>query len=112
MTVAKLVGVEASGFRWWCPGCESHHIVPIAGMNAWGFNGDLEKPTLIPSVLVYGHLSFIDHNLDGEALLADTNKRMTPRCHTFIVDGRIQFLADCTHLLAGQTVDMLDLAEG
>ena len=27
-------------------------------------------------------------------------------CHSFVTDGRIQFLADCTHPLAGQTVDL------
>jgi hypothetical protein len=27
-------------------------------------------------------------------------------CHSFVVDGRIQFLGDCTHHLAGQTVDL------
>jgi hypothetical protein len=27
-------------------------------------------------------------------------------CHSFVTDGRIQFLNDCTHPLAGQTVDI------
>ena len=30
-------------------------------------------------------------------------------CHTFVTDGRIQFLSDCTHALAGQTVDLPDI---
>jgi hypothetical protein len=29
-------------------------------------------------------------------------------CHLFVTDGRIQFLGDCTHALAGQTVDLPD----
>jgi hypothetical protein len=29
------------------------------------------------------------------------------RCHLFIRDGALQFLSDCTHKLAGQTVDMV-----
>lgn len=29
-------------------------------------------------------------------------------CHSFVTDGRIQFLGDCTHSLAGQTVDLPD----
>ena len=29
-------------------------------------------------------------------------------CHSFVVDGRIQFLGDCTHELACQTVDIPD----
>jgi hypothetical protein len=27
-------------------------------------------------------------------------------CHSFVVDGRMQFLSDCTHVMAGQTVDI------
>jgi hypothetical protein len=27
-------------------------------------------------------------------------------CHSFVIDGRIQFLSDSTHVLAGQTVDL------
>lgn len=30
-------------------------------------------------------------------------------CHSFVQSGRIQFLSDCTHALAGQTVDLPDL---
>lgn len=31
------------------------------------------------------------------------------RCHTFITDGKVQFLSDCTHALAGQTLDLPEL---
>ena len=41
---------------------------------------------------------------EREAMLAD--KRINTVCHSFVTDGRIQFLADCTHALAGQTVDL------
>jgi hypothetical protein len=27
-------------------------------------------------------------------------------CHSFVTDGKIQFLGDCTHALAGQTVEL------
>jgi len=27
-------------------------------------------------------------------------------CYSYITDGRIQFLSDCTHELANQTVDL------
>lgn len=30
------------------------------------------------------------------------------RCHTFIRAGKIEFLGDCTHALAGQTVALPD----
>lgn len=33
-------------------------------------------------------------------------------CHSFVTDGRIQFLSDCTHSLAGQTVDLPEMPAG
>jgi len=66
-----------------CPGCGcGHHIDP----DRWTWNGDLVRPTVSPSLLVH---------LGGGR-----------RCHSFVRDGRIQFLSDCTHSLAGQTVDI------
>ena len=38
------------------------------------------------------------------AILSDP--RFSSVCHSFVTDGLIQFLGDCTHALAGQTVDM------
>lgn len=75
---------------WHCPGCEGGHAVPVNGPKAWTWNGDREKPTLHPSVFV--------------------NKgRANPTahvCHVWITKGQIQFLGDCTHALAGKTVDL------
>lgn len=69
-----------------CLGCEQVHEVVVGGPHAWGFNGSDDTLTLTPSVLVrWG---------DGRV------------CHSFVKDGRIQFLADCTHKLAGQTVPL------
>lgn len=80
--------------RWWCPGCKRAHVVPVAGGRVtWEFNGDLERPTLAPSVLVHQRL-----HTDGT--------EYAPRCHTFIRDGVIQFLDDCTHALAGLFVPL------
>lgn len=31
------------------------------------------------------------------------------RCHSFITDGKIQYLSDCFHELAGQTVDLPEI---
>ncbi len=63
---------------------------------AWGFNGDMDRPTLTPSI-----------NASRE--YRDPTNRPDRRCHSFVTAGRIQFLADCTHALAGQTVDLPDL---
>ena len=57
------------------------------------FNGDVLAPTLSPSLL--------QSRTEGE-------DHVPYVCHSFVVDGRIQFLGDCTHPLANQTVELLD----
>jgi len=57
----------------------------------WTWNGDLVRPTFSPSLLVTWEW--------GE-------ERTKKVCHSFIRDGRIQFLGDCTHAQAGRTVDL------
>ncbi len=69
-------------------------------MNPWTWNGDLEHPTLSPSVLVTW-----DEYENGDA--PPTPKR----CHSFVRNGQIEFLNDCTHALAGQTVELPELTD-
>lgn len=86
------------GIRFDCPGCGDPHVVPTgASANAWGFNGDFERPTLTPSILTRWKASNPD---DPEAVALEQV------CHSFVTDGRIQFLSDCTHALAGRTVEL------
>lgn len=59
-----------------------------AGGTGWQWNGSSDKPTLAPSLLA--HISDIK------------------KCRSFITDGRIRFLSDCWHKLAGQTVEIPD----
>lgn len=81
-------GTDVRHLLFWCPGCDSPHAPVIEGASPWIWNGDRERPTLQPSILV----------TDGAG----------SRCHTFVTDGQIQFLGDCTHALAGQTVPIPD----
>ncbi|MGH8437115.1 MAG: DUF6527 family protein [Pseudomonas sp.] len=76
-----------------CPGCNMLHGVNIETdvRPRWGWNGSIDKPTFTPSVLVR-----YDWGPERKPMV----------CHSFVTDGRIQFLADCTHALAGQTVDL------
>lgn len=75
--------------EWRCPGCGRLHNIPVTGAHAWGFNGDLAKPTLHPSVL-----EWVEPFSDPE-----DPKFHIPgyRCHFFLRDGVVEFLADCTH---------------
>lgn len=92
----KAVENRPGEFIFQCPGCDSLHMTWTALPNdltgaKWQFNGDVNRPTISPSLLVrwdYG---------------PEKTKHV---CHSFIKDGMIQFLSDCTHALAGQTVEI------
>lgn len=85
--------------RFYCPGCKGDHWVNIEdAWPVWTFNGDTEKPTLHPSVVV---------TYNGED--ADQEGCQPSRCHSWVRDGQIEFLSDCTHALAGQTVELPDV---
>ena len=77
------------------------------GTNCWTWNGDTESPTLKPSVLHEGTLPMTDAEYQGA--MSGTPVEPRPyRCHTWVTDGKAQFLDDCSHELRGQTVDMLE----
>jgi hypothetical protein len=108
------IGVDKAGNRWlhfWCPGCNEVHGPKIVGAGAWTWNGDRERPTIEPSILVTGVRRITDEEHDR--LMAGEKIEPEPRrCHSFLRDGHLQFLADCTHVLAGQTVELPEYPHG
>lgn len=104
----KLRSQEGGRIAFWCPGCKEMHRVT----SAWTFDGNVTAPTFSPSILVTsGHYApghtgkcWCDFNREHPG---DTSFECS-RCHSFVRAGRIQFLTDCTHELAGQTVDIPD----
>ena len=103
------------GYRFRCPGCGEEHVLPVGSGNGetyarWQFNGDLDKPTFTPSVLAMGNklVRDADGEWTGEWEKDAAGNPMPYVCHSFVTDGRIQFLGDCTHGLVNQTVDMTD----
>lgn len=98
MKLIKSSEVEGIYF-FHCPGCKCSHWFSTSGRTPsypneireqfkWTFNGNEESPTVRASILVKTAKNAI--------------------CHSFITDGKIQYLSDCTHELAGKTVDMVD----
>ena len=97
---SKLVNVDNHGVKYQvlcfrCPGCaemfdnDGYHMIPVNTTEhspAWSFNGNLEAPTLSPSIL--------------------TSKNDPQKCHSYLKDGVFEFLNDSTHSLAGQRVEM------
>lgn len=97
-----------------CPGCGGWHIFTVGFKDeaerlkhiqnrydkqecVWTFNGDLDLPTFSPSMLVRA------------PCWGEDRKPMV--CHSFVANGRIQFLNDCTHDLKGQTVDLPEIKD-
>jgi hypothetical protein len=116
----KLRAGEDGALLFWCPGCDGAHQVmtgPGAGPR-WGYNGDPGRPTFTPSVLVKsGH--YVSTHKPDDPCWCDYEQRLGKPapfqcmvCHSFVTDGRIQFLGDCTHQLAGQTVDLPKWEDG
>ena len=84
-----------------------------AGRAAWNFNGNLDRPTFAPSLLWRtGHFVTGTPPSDCRLCKGAAAERRTSYCgvcHSFVRDGRIEFLSDCTHALAGQTVDLPEI---
>ncbi len=103
--VLRTMGDGLVGFH--CPGCNEIHMVNT-DMNdrpAWGFNDNYDAPTFTPSILVRG----VQRLTEDEYQRVMSGETITPRpalCHSFVTDGRIQFLGDCLHELAGQTIEL------
>lgn len=95
MEVLGTVSNVPGRYIFYCPGCKFCHAIDTdpSKPKAWGFNGNMEKPTFTPSILV----TYTTGAGEKEMI-----------CHSFIVDGVWQFLNDCTHELAGQNVPMVD----
>lgn len=98
MAVVKKIDKAPGLFQVECPGCDMPHQIHTqhhSGNGAnWSFNDNMEKPTFSPSLLV----RFTWGEEQKENI-----------CHSYIKDGQWQFLNDCTHELAGQTVAMLEV---
>jgi hypothetical protein len=82
------------GYSYECPGCKQPHALVTKDVSGnsdmWHFEGPTESPSFFPSVL-YKDERYV--------------------CHSLVRNGQIQFLHDCTHGLAGQIVDMLDMVQ-
>lgn len=76
------------------PGPSGLMVLPVIlngrreGTGCWTWNASMECPTLRPSVLIKGH-NF--------------------RCHSWVNDGKVQFLGDSTHEFVGQTMELLEV---
>lgn len=78
------------------------------GTVCWTWNGDVDKPTLRPSVLTNGFYRMTESEYQTVRSGGKIDRR-DYRCHTWVTDGQAQFLDDCNHELRGQAVDMMEV---
>lgn len=93
-----------------CPGCKCCHGPRVDSSDGrsgpiWGWNGSLDAPTFTPSILVKGVVPLTDDEID-RIMRGEKVDPVPMVCHSFVTDGKIQFLSDSTHELAGQTVEI------
>ena len=100
-----------------CPGCEMLHSANVAGTGhpVWTWNGSMDKPTFSPSILVrFDHWTPPATTPEVCAKIKSgeiVQTRVSRVCHSFVRDGKIQFLEDCTHALAGKIVELPECDE-
>jgi len=90
----KLLASSVPGvFLLECPACKCHHAVATQAPNhcgaKWTWNGSMTTPTFYPSLLVSW----------GQGPEREV-------CHSWVENGFIRFLSDCTHALRGQTLEL------
>jgi len=92
----KLRSLQAvngrAGLAYWCQGCDGIHTILIDGKGSpnWHWDGNKDKPTFQPSVLL---------------------RSPDRTCHTYVRNGIVTFLPDCTHKYKGTDQPLPDLPE-
>lgn len=107
--MAKVREIADRVYQVFCPGCKETHTIHVNGKKngskaTWSFDMNLEAPTFSPSInLRTGKYADPDWQEPDEPGI------WSVICHSFIRNGIISFLNDCTHELKGQSVVLPDI---
>lgn len=96
----------STSYWMWCPACND----AVRITDGWEWNGDLERPTFTPSILTTG-VQWGEGDGFYKPAHAGVAKGDKIVCHSFLTDGIWNFLGDCTHNKAGQSVPMVPLPD-
>ena len=116
--MAKLHKAEDGSLIFDCPACGTPHVVNVDPDRTpcWEWNRSMTDPTFQPSVLSRTNPLTEAGNADYKKWLEDgcpprTTDLETSQviCHSFVSFGRISYLGDCTHSMAGQTVELPEI---
>lgn len=94
MAKIKVHPTDPTMYMYWDVATNQANAFRISDDRGWSWNGDFDCPTVQPSILTTLPTA---HGVE--------------RNHVFIRSGKVQYLSDCTHALAGQTVDMVEFPE-
>lgn len=112
-SVGKLRLVAGGGYvQFFCPGCSDFHTIGVGNEvgPTWSYNQDPHFPTFSPSILYRSkQLVMKDGVWTGEFLRDGNGNPLSHICHSYVREGKIQFLMDCTHDLKGQTVELPEI---
>lgn len=115
MSVKVRLRANGDGGAYMCP-CGDVHAFD----GKWKFDGNVEAPTLHPSMMVRsGHYCT---GQQGQPCWCTYRKEHPEEnlhesiscyvCHSFVRNGVVEFLGDCTHKLANQKVPIPDWPYG
>lgn len=90
MSQRRVLTLDDGGHIVYCPACRMGHEFEAV---LWTYNGDEGKPTFTPDQV------HIEYGEEG----------VRRRCHFRVTKGRIEYLPDCSHLMAGMTVDLPEI---
>lgn len=119
-------------YAFFCPGCKCGHAVWVSRSSGprWTFNGNMEKPTFKPSLLIThewddcskvpeeGWTDWQENPAHKGTICEGTKSReVKPEfkhlivhhrevCHVIVTDGILNYCGDSTHEFAGKSIPM------
>lgn len=108
----KLRILEGNMVAFYCKGCNQYHSINInKDGTGWEFNENYESPTFTPSIKVTSGHYMTGHNGGCWCTYNKSNPDNPSSfkcliCHCYVTNGKIEYLSDCSHDLAGKIVEM------
>lgn len=98
-------------YAFFCVGCKMHHLINTdeTVKPRWVWNGSMTQPTFSPSI----HIKYETRKKQPVFGLPDDAPIVMVQntCHSFVNDGIIDYLSDCTHEYSGKKVKLPKVSE-